>query len=368
MNIKSLQSFTAFAALLPAWSLLAAQQPASNAQSDEVLPTIKLEPVSEEMKNRIGLDYRMGLNIMVDFRHLGGLALSSPGPATGSAVNRNYDNGYSRVDVSTNAGALTWNWGYENPNSLQTDELSLQSYRSLPNGVSKNQQDDPQHGGEIFYQRELMRGKRWHLGAEAAFGSTSISVSDSHTLKNTSFRTNDTYPLGGIIAPLAPYHGTFEGPGPLIPSVPQSRSTDVLARSATATGERTLDADVFMLRLGPYLELPLYKRLSVLMNAGLTLASARSQFSWNEKVTISDPANNIDLVSGHRSGSGSQTDFLVGWYAGGSLEYALTKRINLLAGAQYQAAGHAVNTRNGKNSLLDMGSSIIVSFGAAYSF
>src|SRR3954467_4203873 len=78
--------------------------------ADESFPTVKLEPVQPITKNRIGLSYQMGLNITVDFRRLGGLALSSPGPATGTTVNRTYDNGYNRVDISTNAGGLTWHW------------------------------------------------------------------------------------------------------------------------------------------------------------------------------------------------------------------------------------------------------------------
>src|SRR5258705_2754319 len=94
---------------------------------DEAVPTVKLEPVSPEYKTRIGLSYLMGLNITVDFKRLGGLALSNPGSPNGAAMNRNYDNGYNRVDVSTNAGGLTWYWGYQNANSAQGDNLSLQS-------------------------------------------------------------------------------------------------------------------------------------------------------------------------------------------------------------------------------------------------
>src|SRR5580765_8982885 len=82
-------------------------------------PTIKLEPEQPDYLNRIGLNYRMGLNISVDFHRLGGLALSDPGPAHGSAVNRHYDNGYNLVDSSTNAGGYTWFWGYNSPNSVQ---------------------------------------------------------------------------------------------------------------------------------------------------------------------------------------------------------------------------------------------------------
>jgi hypothetical protein len=314
------------------------------------------------------MSYLMGMNITVDFKRLDGLALSNPGSPTGSAVNRNYDNGYNRVDVSTNAGGMTWYWGYQNPNSVQGDNLSLQSYATRENASSNNRQDDPQSGVEIFYQRELLRGKKWRLGATAAFGYTYVSINDSHTLKSTVYRTNDTYSLGGIIPPLAPYNGTFQGPGPLISSTPSSRSTDVLARAATISGERSVESDVFTWRLGPYLELPIYKRLSLLIEGWLTLAVTDTTFRYKEKVTISDPSNDIELVSGTRRGSGSETDFLVGAYAGGSLEYELTKKITLLAGAHYQSAGETVDHLGKRESLLNFGGSVIVSVGAIYSF
>src|SRR5215813_4119479 len=101
---------TAFAAL----TFVAALQ-ASFAQStalDDRLAAYAADDDGPMAPNRFGLNYRMGLNISVDFRKLGGLALSQPGPATGSAVNRTYDNGYNRVDSSTNAGGVTWFWGY----------------------------------------------------------------------------------------------------------------------------------------------------------------------------------------------------------------------------------------------------------------
>ena len=364
-NHKLMKRFSIILTLLFAIGpCLGAQVPTG----DEAVPTVKLEPVTPEYKNRIGLSYLMGLNITVDFKRLGGLALSDPGSAIGTAVNRNYDNGYNRVDVSTNAGGLTWYWGYQNANSAQGDNLSLQSYSTLPTAHSNNQTDDPQNGVEVFYQRELFRDKRWRLGLTAAFGYTYVSVQDSQTLKNTSYRTNDTYALGGVIPPLAPYNGTFQGPGPLISSQPSSRSTDVLVSSATVAGYRSLDSDVFTLRLGPYCELPIYKRLSLMLEGGLTLVVADTTFHYNETVTISDPSNDIDLVSSKRRGTDSQTDFLVGAYAGGSLEFALTKQLSLVAGAHYQTTGQTFNHSGKKESVLDFGSSIIVSVGAIYSF
>jgi hypothetical protein len=338
-----------------------------SAVADERLAAFVSDNDGPMTQNRLGLNYRMGLNISVDFRKLGGLALSNPGPGTGSTFNRNYDNGYNRVDSSTNAGGVTWYWGYEHSQSVQGTNLVLSSYSTPANATSKNREDDPQHGLELTYSRELLRGKWWHFGAEGGLGYSPISIADHHTLKNTAYRTNDTFSLNGTIPPNPPYHGTFGGPGDLIGSDP-SRTTDVLARAATITGERDLDADVFVLRLGPYFEVPLYKRFSLILNGGLTLAYAHTKFSFNEIVTISDPVNDINLVSSRRTGSGSHDDFLVGGYGGAAIGYQITREIGLMAGAQYQAAGSTINRDKGKESLLDLSQSIIVTFGVTYSF
>src|SRR6266571_6838952 len=111
-------------------ALLLAASPASSQTQDasDSRVGLALEANPPERLNRIGLSYRMGLNITVDFRKLGGFPpLSDPGPATGSAYDRSYDNGsYNRVDSSTSAGGMTWYWGYEHANQLQGNSLIMQ--------------------------------------------------------------------------------------------------------------------------------------------------------------------------------------------------------------------------------------------------
>src|SRR5262249_40352154 len=159
-------------------------------------------------------------------------------------------NGYNRIDSSTNAGGLTWNWGYQSPQSVRGDSLVLQSYSSPANATSLDRQDNPQQGFEFFYQRELKREKHWRFGPEAALGDKLISVTDRRSLKNTAYRTNDAFSLNGNIPPLAPYNGTFEGPGALIGSTP-IRSVDILPGTAVIDGERSVDANLLTMRFGP---------------------------------------------------------------------------------------------------------------------
>jgi opacity protein-like surface antigen len=369
------RSFVRVLTCVGIFSLLAsstgiAQAESTNAPAEKYTPppTIKLEPEQSDYLNRIGLNYRMGLNISVDFHKLGGLALSDPGPARGSAVNRHYDNGYNLVDSSTNAGGYTWYWGYSSPNSVQGGNLALQSDATLSNASSNDRRDDPQNGVELTYQRELIRRKHWRGGLEAALGYTFISVKDSRTLLNTVYRTNDSFNLNGVIPPTAPYFGGPSNAAVLISSEPASRTTEVLPNAATITGDRQIDTHLFTIRLGPYVEFPINDRLNIYAEGGLTLAIADTKFSFHETVTISDPTYDINLVSEPRSGSGSQTDFAVGGYVGGGVSYALTKQLSLVGGVEFQAAGREVNHVQGKESILDLGKAFIISLGVSYSF
>jgi len=360
--------------VLPA--ILAVALPlAARAQDTTNVAGFALEENPPELLNKVSLSYRMGLNITVDFKRLGGFpAISDPGPATGSTFNRNYDNGsYNRVDISGNNGGTTWYWGYQNASQLQGNSLVMESSSSPNNAVSKNNDNDPQHGFEASYSRQLYRHKNLRFGVEAAFGYALVDASDSRTLFARVDRIIDNFAIpGGVnVVPAAPYHGTFEGPGALLSSSPV-RNTTVISRDAIIMGQRQIDSDIFTLRLGPYMEVPVYKNLSFILSGGLTLVVADTQFSYRETVTLLDSGE----VSGPRSSSGSQTDFLVGGYVAGSLSYAVTKEIGLFGGVQFQSAGESVTgsqTLNRqsvthKEAVLDLGQSVLLVFGVSYSF
>jgi hypothetical protein len=344
---------------------------------EERIEPVQLEPMKPEGLNRVSLSYRMGLNITADFKHLGGLVpLSNPGAATGGAVNRTYDNGYNLIDTTGNDHGpgfqnTTWNWGYKNANSVQNNQMVLSSSSSLDNASSKNNSDDPQHGFEIGYSRQLFQKGKWKFGLDSALGYTRISISDSRTLRGNVTTITDSFAVpSGVTVPPPGYTGTFDGPGAVIGSEPSSREI-IASRSALIVGNRSLESDVFSLRLGPYAEVPLNDKFSLQFNVGLYLAAGASRFDFIEVVTLSDVGTEV------HSGSRSQTDFLLGAYAGMNVEYALSKQMSLIVGAQFQSAGETVNQgagrnlsldQTGKSSLLKMDKSIIVSVGASYSF
>jgi len=70
---------------------------------------------------------------------------------------------------------------------------------------------------------------------------------------------SDAYSLSVVTPPQAPYAGSFNGPGALLNDAP-NRTT--AAETVLITGQRTLDAQVYALRAGPYYEHAFGKRWS----------------------------------------------------------------------------------------------------------
>ena len=350
-------------------SMLAASLVTAQTDDASVPPGILLNPSEDGPLNRFGVNYRMAMNLSLDFKRLGGFrSQTDPGSVLGGGMNRFYDNGYNLVDSSGNAGGLTWNWGYDGSSPLNGgagassgDDIVLYS-SSSPRRAHKNDvEDGPQHGMELTYERDIGRWGKGRWGLEGAFGFMNVSIDNDSRLLASVVQVVDSYDLGGVIPPLAPYEGTFEGPGPLVSDSPD-RVTTVTPREAEVTGRRRFEADFYGLRLGPYYHFPLTEKLDVRGNIGLVMNVMKSTTSFNETVTI-------DGVGVQRTSARStDTSFLVGGYVGAGFGYAINESWDLFAGAQYQYLGEYTDKANGKKAVADFGALVFVSLGVGYRF
>jgi hypothetical protein len=310
---------------------------------------------------RFGLSYRAGFNVKARFADVGGFARrTDPGAAIGGGLDRNYDDGYNRVDSSGNAGGLTWNWGYNDPGQIPgNDTVVLHS--STSGSIATATDGDPQHGLELSFNHRLghIAGCAW--GIEAAFNYTDLSARQSGSLGATVSRLGDAYALGGVLPPVAPYAGTFGNAGPMIGDAP-TRTIETVANGATIDGARSLEGTIYGWRLGPYLDIRLAQRLRLSLSAGLALAVVDSEFRFDETVTI--PTVGVD----RRMGAGGESDLLVGVFAGGTLAYDLSQAVSVFVGAQYQNLGRFEQSAAGKQAEWDLRDSIFFHAGLGVSF
>jgi len=330
--------------------------------------------------NRFGVAYRMMFNVSVDFKDLGGYPLPAgvnPGPPTGFQADRVYEDGYNRLDDNLNSyGDLhaTRYWGYDRdsgPNSQVIDTagsrfVEMHATSSEGGESSKGIAEDPQHGFEITYNRELQDREAWRWGLEAAMGYTPFGVDDNRPRAGDVTRLSDRFevPLdeetGTRYVPPAPYRGA-QSEGPLLGSEPM-RTISTIVGGAAVTGKRDFSADIFGFRLGPYLEFPLGKQGAITLSGGLALVFVSSDFSYTETVAIAG------LNPLTRSGSGSDSDLQLGGFVAGNFSCKLGENWGAFAGAQFQSAEDYAHKESGKKTILRLGQTVFVSVGVNYSF
>jgi hypothetical protein len=343
--------------LAPALPLLA---------DDDVL-RVKLEEPAKPTKNRFGVSYRMGFNMEAKFKNLGN---------AGGDVDRFYDDGYNRVDVSGNKDNLTWFWGYKNQSQVQGDTLVMHS--TTAQGIRSGTYDsDPQHGFELTFNRELGQvGKtKATWGIESAFGWTDIEIRDSRRLFGGERTVADGFDLGNVDPHVPPtsaeypgHAGTSEGPVPgsegefpLIGSVP-NRTVTFDRNGAVLTGTRGFDADLFSIRVGPYVDIPLDDKWTISFSAGFAAALIDGEFQFDQRSTTSGGTT-------HQVGSGGDTDVLFGGYASASIRYAMNERWGVFVSGQYMGLAECYTaSARGQQIELDFTRTAFFAGGVTFSF
>lgn len=331
-----------------------------------LVPTVLAEgQVETNSLNHFRFVPRAAFGITARFRNVSPLSLSPAGQSSPNGNPYNYSDGYVLTDVSGNAGGQTWNWGYNNSSQISGNTILMHQTAASGNVSSSDTTDlsNPGLGGEFIYDRELGSRGRVHYGFESAVNYVSISLRASGSGTGDIIQTTDAYAFSsGTTPPAAPYQGTFNGPGFLIGSTPASSSTTVLAGAASITTSQKLDADLWGMRLGPYLDFPVDERVELSLSGGLALALLNASGSWTEIVNMTGSG---PLTA---SGGGSDLGFLWGGYVGVNLSWQLSDHWDAEAGAQYQYLGVYRHSFDGSAVELSLTKSIFVSLGISYSF
>jgi hypothetical protein len=181
--------------------------------------------------------------------------------------------------------------------------------------------------------------------------------SGSPLTANAQFIT-DTYQLNGIKPPAAPYSGSSGGPGPVIGSSP---TRSITSGTALVTGSRSLDATLCDLRLGPMIDLNLFKGLSFELGGGLALGVVDSTFSYDE---TSASSLGVSTASGTTHGAG----FRAGAYAEAGLAYHLSRSFSLHGGAQFEYLGQFNQSIGSRSAQLDLGQAVFCVLGFKFDF
>lgn len=322
-------------------------------------------------RNRFSVSYRPSFNIKAEFKNLGFPASTVPGPG-GGLVDRDYDNGYVRLETTGLAtgspDGYTSNWSYQDNAQVVGNNLIMSKASSAGTiGSSGSVGDDPQQGMEFLYALAMGPVGKFTWGFEGAFGYGGVDIRETGSLAADINIVTDTFDISNLEdgggpppAPGTPSTGR-SGTSALILVEPASRST-TLVTGSTIRGQRSVEANVFDFRVGPYIEFQLARRVGLTLSGGLGLAWVDSTFAFDETLQLPGAG---PLVN---SGRGSESDLLVGGYAAANLSYAFAEAWRIFAGVQYRNLGTFNQRVDDAEVEIDFGSALYSTLGISYSF
>lgn len=318
---------------------------------------------------RIGGGYGQLFGLKAEFSGLGNLRSSFTPQSPGPGIDRDYDNGFVRVDSSGNLGGETWNWSYDDATQYNPEGTGSIDY-SITNSLANGQTNDSgasEPGFELFAYYFMgpadlsgLKISTATWGFRGGLQYSSINMGNHDHLSTKVGTTTDSFDLGGSIPPLAPYTGSFSGPGPLLGDEPV-RSTGV-SDSGHVSGKRDLDVDLTLATFGTYLQIPVTAEVDFLLEAGASLGVAHGSYYFNSETAIEGVGT--QQSNGHES----NTELLPGVYFGLSGIYQINERFSLIGGVRYQYMSGFELEANGSKATLSFDSAFMLSLGGVYSF
>lgn len=344
--MKSHRSF-----LLPAVSLLVVGVTVSAAAAD-----------LDDPRNRFRAGAKVGFNLDVDFSSRGGDVGARLGPPAGGGIDRTYRDGFVRVDASGNTGGKTWYWKYNEASQVTPDGsgIAMHGYSGNPFPDVTGQSDDPQWGAEFAYTRILgeWAGALW--GLELGFDWLTFNVEDDSAAAGSVTAVTDTFGLDGVVPPAAPYTGTFDGPGPLLRDSPTTRLA--VPTGTTVLGTRQLEGDLYTIKFGPMVDIPLGDWLSAQVSGGLAVTLFDGAFAYSESASLPGGGTWV------HSGEASSDEWLFGGYVRGQVSVRLSERVGVYAAIDYLVSESYDVSTPAREASADLGGAVFFSAGVSLGF
>jgi opacity protein-like surface antigen len=319
---------------------------------------------TEEGLWAVGIAPLLTLNAKTSFVGYGGFSASSfpaaPGSGPSFAV---YNDGFVLADISGDLSSTT-NWGYNAAQQYDSSgggSIALSSVSGI--GTAGVREDaDPAPGVEIHFTRRFpgLSGDRFRLGLDVALGVSQFDSENNSRLSADVNLVTDAFPLEGVIPPLAPYSGSFSGPGPLLGTTP-TRSTESTAGGASVSGERKLDVDLYTLRIGPRLEASLGEAFGLYLGGGLALAYADGSYRFRSTASFEGTAQTSQ-------GGGDDEAWLGGYFVEAGANWEIAEAWTFFGSLQHRGFEDFEITAGGTRSELSFDHTFTLAAGIRYSF
>lgn len=334
---------------------------ASSAQeritSDELGRYFGTDLLYDDWTRHFRVGAMVALNVKADFSMSGSFPISTH--PTGV-----YDDGYVLTDQTGNAQGFTSYWGYNSASqydaSAQT--LTMHSANSF-SGTSRTSADDsPYLGFDMAYGGKLWRSKRLTIGWDFGFGLLPLKIKDNRPFNADLTVQSYVYPVPFSVMPTAPYHGGPSGEGQPTLGVQWTPGPTQTIPNQTVTGSRSLDMNLYTLRLGPSFHYELSRYLAASASVGGAFGIISGDYHYDETLGYENGA------TARNTGNFGATKTVCGGYATAALMYHAVENGDIYIAAQYMPMGDTVFSSGGRQARLKLGGAIYFSAGFNWPF
>lgn len=298
----------------------------------------------------------VGLNISANFSMKGQFNVSGNKPP---GV---YDDGYVRVDETGNAQGYTSYWGYNDASQYDGNHtLLMHSGSSFNSTGSSSKSGEAFVGFDLAYGGNIWRGNRMRIGWELGFGLLPINITDNQPMSATLNRSVYSFNTGGIVIPTAPYNGGPSGIGPIIP-FEHTQLPDETGLPATVTGSRTLDVNLYLVRLGPTIFWDLNRYVGLQVGVGPALGIVSGNLKFDETITTEDGGTTFNR------GQIGATEVTFGGYVNSTITFHTVKNGDFYLGVQFIPMNSTTISGQGREARLNLGGQVYLSAGINWPF
>ncbi len=319
---------------------------------------IRIPANTDDWTRHFRLGALAGLNLKAKFGTSGNnFGISGNHPANGV-----FDDGYILKDASGDP-TCTANWGYNSASQLSGNALTMHATSAFSTAGGGEADGGFQPGLDLAYGGNLFYWKHARVGWEMGFGWLPVNISATQSQTAAITQSTYTFSTGSIQVPQPPYQGEPSGNGPFIPypSASGFNPTTTSTTTGTITGTRTLDEDLYTLRLGPSIYWDLTERTSLSFGAGPAIGLVDGTYAYSETIVVNG-------VSSLNHGRLADTQFTYGAYVNAAFMYHLVANGDLYLGVQYLPMENVTISGGGRSGQLDLSGQLYLSVGINWPF